>query len=59
VFNLGIVSNYEQQPVAEKVLQTFLVTGPMSRFCSDLMPMYRILAADNINKLKLDEKVIK
>nr|CAH0104196.1 unnamed protein product [Daphnia galeata] len=53
----GIVSNYEQQPVAEKVLQTFLVTGPMSRFCSDLMPMYRILAADNINKLKLDEKV--
>ncbi|XP_046437078.1 fatty-acid amide hydrolase 2-like [Daphnia pulex] len=52
-----IVSNYEQQPVAEKVLQTFLVTGPMSRYCCDLMPMFRILAADNIDKLKLDEKV--
>ncbi|XP_032781058.1 fatty-acid amide hydrolase 2 [Daphnia magna] len=53
----GIVSNFEQQPVAEKVLQTFLVTGPMSRFCSDLLPMFRILASDNITKLKLDEKV--
>ncbi|EFX90254.1 hypothetical protein DAPPUDRAFT_205366 [Daphnia pulex] len=52
-----IVSNYEQQPVAEKVLQTFLVTGPMSRYCCDLLPMFRILAADNIDKLKLDEKV--
>ena len=55
----GIVSNYEQQPVAETVLQTFLVTGPMSRFCSDLMPMYRVLAADNASKLKLDDKVAK
>ncbi|XP_046652428.1 fatty-acid amide hydrolase 2-like [Daphnia pulicaria] len=53
----GIVSNHEQQPVAGKVLQTYLVTGPMSRFCSDLLPMYRILAADNTKKLKLDEKV--
>lgn len=55
----GIVSNFEQQPVAETILQTFLVTGPMSRYCCDLLPMYRILAADNLSKLKLDLKVIK
>jgi|688.fasta_scaffold311615_1 fatty acid amide hydrolase 2 len=54
---IGIVSNHEQQPVAGQVLQTYLVTGPMSRFCSDLLPMYRVLAADNVKKLKLDEKV--
>ena len=30
---IGIVSNHEQQPVAGQVLQTYLVTGPMSRFC--------------------------
>lgn len=53
-----IVSNYEQQPVAETVLQNFLVTGPMSRFCADLLPMYRILAAENVSKLKLDTKVL-
>ena len=35
------------------------VTGPMSRFCSDLLPMYRVLAAGNVNKLKLDQKVAK
>lgn len=53
----GIVSNFGQQPVALQVVDTFLVTGPMSRFCADLLPMYRVLAADNINKLKLDTKV--
>ncbi len=53
----GMVSNHEQQPIAGEVLQTFLVTGPMSRFCCDLLPMYRILVADNIDKLKLDVKV--
>jgi len=53
----GVVSNYEQQPVAEKVLQNFLVTGPMSRHCSDLLPMYKVLAGANVDKLKLDTKV--
>lgn len=54
----GIVSNYEQQPVAESVLQTFLTTGPMSRYCCDLLPMYRIMAGENVSKLKLDTKVL-
>ena len=53
------MNNYGQEPVAKKVLNTFLVTGPMSRFCADLIPMYRVLAADNASKLKLDTKVIK
>jgi len=53
----GIVSNFGQVPVAGEVLNTFLVTGPMSRFCADLIPMYRVLAAENVNKLKLDSKV--
>ena len=54
----GIVSNFGQEPVVGKVLNTYLVTGPMSRFCADLIPMYRVLAADNVKKLKLDSKVI-
>lgn len=54
----GIVSNYEMQPLAEQIIsQNYLVTGPMSRFCADLLPMYRILAAENVSKLKLDSKV--
>lgn len=57
ILESGIVSNREQQPIAEKVLQTFLVTGPMSRFCADLLPMYRVLASDNVSKLKLDAEV--
>ena len=52
------MSNFGQVPVAGEVLNTFLVTGPMSRFCADLIPMYRVLAAENVNKLKLDSKVI-
>ena len=55
-FLLGIVPNAGQQPVAEKDIDTFLVTGPMSRYCTDLMTMYRVLAAPNIHKLKLDTK---
>lgn len=54
----GIVSNYEQQPVAESVLQNFLTTGPMSRFSCDLLPMYRVMASENISQLKLDTKVL-
>lgn len=54
----GIVSNYEMIPLAEQIIsQNYLVTGPMSRFCADLLPMYRILAAENVSKLKLDSKV--
>jgi len=46
------------QPLAEQIIsQNYLVTGPMSRFCADLLPMYRILAAENVSKLKLDSKV--
>jgi fatty acid amide hydrolase 2 len=55
-FLLGIVPNAGQQPVAERDTDAFLVTGPMSRYCIDLMTMFRVLAAPNIHKLKLDTK---
>ncbi|XP_035221698.1 fatty-acid amide hydrolase 2-like [Stegodyphus dumicola] len=53
----GVVSNGGQYPTAAPPLQTFLMTGPMCRYASDLLPMLKILAVDHASKLKLDEKV--
>lgn len=53
----GIVSNHGQAPIALNELQEFLCTGPMCRHATDLIPIYRVLAGSNINKLKLDQQV--
>ena len=57
VVRAGIVSNLGQEPVARGEACEFLVTGPMSRHASDLAPMLRVMAAANVHRLKLDEKV--
>ncbi len=49
----------EQYPIPGSIHnQNFLTSGPMSRYCVDLLPMYRILAAGNAYKLKLDTRVM-
>ncbi|XP_071041385.1 fatty-acid amide hydrolase 2-A [Parasteatoda tepidariorum] len=54
----GIVSNAGQYPPAAPELQTFLMTGPMCRYASDLLPMMKVLIGKGVaSKLKLDEKV--
>ena len=54
----GLVSNRGQIPLAYGVIDTFLVTGPMSRFASDLLPMFKVLLKPDLNiDLKLDEPV--
>ncbi|XP_042911833.1 fatty-acid amide hydrolase 2-like isoform X2 [Parasteatoda tepidariorum] len=53
----GIVSNTGHYPTPAPSLQTFLMTGPMCRYASDLLPMTKVLAGNNSSKLKLDEKV--
>merc|ERR1719225_2305198 len=54
----GLVSNRGQIPLAYGVIDTFLVTGPMSRFASDLLPMFKVLLKPDLTiDLKLDEPV--
>lgn len=40
----GVVSNVGQYPLPNGEQNTFLGTGPMSRFASDLLPIFRALA---------------
>ncbi|CAL4077129.1 unnamed protein product, partial [Meganyctiphanes norvegica] len=53
----GIVSNSGSEPQATGEANDFLVTGPMCRNAADLTPMFKILAGDNVQMLKLDQKV--
>lgn len=53
----GVVSNNGQYPTAAPPLQTYLMTGPMCRYASDLLPLLKVLAVDHAKKLKLNEKV--
>lgn len=53
----GIVSNLGQLPKAQGDILVFLGTGPMCRHATDLLPMLKVLAGDNVSKLKLDTPV--
>ena len=54
----GIVSNEGQIPVASGILDTFLVTGPMSRFACDLLPLLRVMVKEEKKAiLKLEQTV--
>jgi fatty acid amide hydrolase 2 len=54
----GAVSNLGQIPAAAGAIDTFLVTGPLSRYASDLLPMLKVLLKPNIDRvLRLDEPV--
>lgn len=52
-----IVSTKGHYPVATPRREKLLSCGPMCRYAADLKPMLKVLAGDNINRLKLDEKV--
>lgn len=52
-----IVPNGGIVPEVYDDLQKYLVTGPMCRYASDLIPMLKVLAGPNVKKLKLDEPV--
>ena len=54
----GIVCNMGQIPVANGTLDSYLVTGPLSRFCCDLKPMLKVMMKpEKVNVLKLDDPV--
>ncbi|KAG4070068.1 hypothetical protein HA402_013728 [Bradysia odoriphaga] len=52
-----IVSNEGQWPMPHDDQKPFLGIGPMSRFAVDLKPALKVMAAENAEKLKLDEPV--
>ncbi|KAK7910322.1 hypothetical protein WMY93_015006 [Mugilogobius chulae] len=53
----GIVSNDLQLPPCSGREEELLSTGPMCRYAEDLLPMLKILAGPNADKLSLDTKV--
>lgn len=53
----GIVSNQGQLPNTGHLFDRFLSTGPICRYATDLLPMFKILAENNVSELKLDRKI--
>lgn len=53
----GFVSNQGEYPVPTEEQNTFLGTGPMCRFASDLLPIYKVLVGNKAEFLKLNERV--
>ncbi|KAJ8247911.1 hypothetical protein GJAV_G00251990 [Gymnothorax javanicus] len=53
----GVVSNEDQYPPASEQQQHFLCTGPMCRYAEDLLPMLRIMAGPNAERLSLSSQV--
>jgi len=49
----GVVSNKGQIPVAHGIIDTFLSTGPMSRYAEDLIPLMKVLLKPNLEKTNL------
>ncbi|XP_076060373.1 fatty-acid amide hydrolase 2 isoform X2 [Oratosquilla oratoria] len=52
----GIVSNEGQEPVAVGEALDFLVTGPIVKYANDLIPVYRVLAANNAHMVNINKK---
>uniref|UniRef100_A0A6Q2Z2H4 Amidase domain-containing protein n=1 Tax=Esox lucius TaxID=8010 RepID=A0A6Q2Z2H4_ESOLU len=53
----GVVSNDCQYPPMSGCYHDYLSTGPMCRYAEDLMPMLRIMAGPNAEKLSLSVDV--
>lgn len=52
-----IVSNRGHLPKVGLSYKDFLVSGPLCRFATDLLPMMKILSGNKASELNLDEKV--
>lgn len=44
-------------PLSSPDQNSYLVVGPMSRYATDLLPMFKVIAANHVNELKLNESV--
>ncbi|XP_046901027.1 fatty-acid amide hydrolase 2-A-like isoform X1 [Hypomesus transpacificus] len=53
----GVVSNEGQFPPASGLQPGFLCTGPMCRYAQDLLPMLRVMAGLNADRLNLSSEV--
>ncbi|XP_064473676.1 fatty-acid amide hydrolase 2-like [Ornithodoros turicata] len=53
----GIVSNAGHRHYFSDVMMEHYVTGPMSRYASDLLPLFRVMAGPSNNQMKLDHQV--
>ncbi|KDR15404.1 fatty-acid amide hydrolase 2 [Zootermopsis nevadensis] len=54
----GVVSHSGHNPTStDKDWSRFFTIGPMSRYAEDLAPMLNVLAKENADKLRLDEKI--
>jgi Asp-tRNA(Asn)/Glu-tRNA(Gln) amidotransferase A subunit family amidase len=54
----GVVPHSGHNPTStDENWSRFFTIGPMSRYAEDLAPMLKVLANENTDKLRLDEKV--
>ncbi|XP_056604586.1 fatty-acid amide hydrolase 2-B [Triplophysa dalaica] len=53
----GVVSNDGQMPEFSGLHDDFVSTGPMCRYAEDLLPLMKIMAGPNADKLSLSQKV--
>jgi fatty acid amide hydrolase 2 len=53
----GVVPTDGQFPEMTPEKSPFLCIGPMTRYAIDILPMLKVMAAPNLRKLKLQEKV--
>ncbi|KAM6976923.1 fatty-acid amide hydrolase 2-A-like [Aplochiton taeniatus] len=53
----GIVSNEGQHPPASGQQPNFVATGPMCRYAEDLLPMLRVMAGANADRLGMSSEV--
>lgn len=53
----GVVSNDGQIPESSGLQDNFVSTGPMCRYAEDLLPLLKIMAGPNADKLSLSQKV--
>lgn len=53
----GLVPTDNQYPLMTPEKSPFFTIGPMARYASDILPMLKAMAAPNVHKVKLEEKV--
>ncbi|XP_055055856.2 fatty-acid amide hydrolase 2-B [Misgurnus anguillicaudatus] len=53
----GVVSNDGQFPETSGLQDDYVSTGPMCRYAEDLLPLLKIMAGPNTDKLSLSDKV--
>uniref|UniRef100_T1JFB4 Amidase domain-containing protein n=1 Tax=Strigamia maritima TaxID=126957 RepID=T1JFB4_STRMM len=53
----GLGGSEGQLPIPMGEIRKYVVSGPMCRYASDMLPIFKVLAHEHLDKLNLDEAV--